>query len=77
MDETVSDWAPWDDTYAFISSGDTGYIDSNLPNNQAITNIRVELMLFINNSGQTVFGKMVDLDSGAEIPIPGEPVQST
>jgi diguanylate cyclase (GGDEF)-like protein/PAS domain S-box-containing protein len=70
MDETVSDWAPWDDTYAFISSGDTGYIDSNLPNNQAFTNIRVELMLFINNSGQTVFGKMVDLDSGAEIPIP-------
>jgi len=70
MDANVSDWAPWDDTYAFINTGDPAYIKSNLPNNQAFTNIGVELMLFINNSGQIVFGKMVDLDSGAAIPIP-------
>jgi PAS domain S-box-containing protein len=69
MDATVGDWAPWDDTYEFISSGDTVYIDSNLPN-VTFTNLRVELMLFINNSGQIVFGKMVDLDSDAEIPVP-------
>ena len=70
MDATESDWAPWDDTYAFINSGDPGYIKSNLPNNVAFTNIGVELMLFINNSGQIVYGKMVDLGSGVEIPIP-------
>jgi diguanylate cyclase (GGDEF)-like protein/PAS domain S-box-containing protein len=70
MNATVSDWAPWDDTYEFISSGDTGYINSNLPNNEAFTNIGVELMVFINNSGQIVYGKMVDLESKAEIPIP-------
>jgi PAS domain S-box-containing protein len=69
MNATVSDWAPWDDTYEFISSGDTGYIDSNL-SNKTFTDLGVELMLFINNSGQIVFGKMIDLDSGAEIPIP-------
>ena len=69
MDTAVGDWAPWDDTYEFISSGDTGYIDSNLPD-AAFTNLGIELMLFINNSGQIVFGKMVDLDSEAEIPIP-------
>ncbi|MCX6036485.1 MAG: PAS domain S-box protein, partial [Chloroflexi bacterium] len=69
MDATVGDWAPWDDTYEFISSGDTGYIDSNLPIG-TFTNLGVELMLFINNSGQIVFGKMVDLDSQAEIPFP-------
>jgi PAS domain S-box-containing protein len=70
LDATLSDWAPWDDTYEFITNGDPGYIKSNLPNNSAYTNIGVELMLFINNSGQIVFGKMVDLESGAEIPIP-------
>jgi len=69
MDANVGDWAPWDDTYAFINNGDTAYIDSNLPN-VTFTNLGVELMLFINNSGQIVFGKMVDLESEAEIPIP-------
>jgi PAS domain S-box-containing protein len=66
---TVADWAQWDDTYAFISNGDTAYIDSNLPDSE-FTSLGVELMLFINNSGQIVFGRMVDLESGAEIPIP-------
>jgi PAS domain S-box-containing protein len=70
MDANVSDWAPWDDTYAFINTADPAYIKSNLPNTDAFTNIGVELMLFINNSGQIVYGKMVDLESGAEIPIP-------
>ncbi len=69
MNVTVSDWAPWDDTYEFISSGEPGYIDSNLPN-MTFTNLGVELMLFINNSGQIVFGRMVDLESEAEIPVP-------
>jgi diguanylate cyclase (GGDEF)-like protein/PAS domain S-box-containing protein len=69
MDSNVGDWAPWDDTYNFISSGDTAYIDSNLPN-VTFTNLGVELMLFINNTGQIVFGKMIDLESEIEIPIP-------
>lgn len=70
IDATVSDWAPWDDTYEFITSGDPGYIASNLPNDSAFTNIQVELMLFIDNSGQIVYGKMVDLAGAGEIPIP-------
>ncbi len=69
VDTTVEDWAQWDDTYKFINNGDAGYIDSNLPNS-AFINLEVELMLFINNSGQIVFGKMVDLDNEAEIPVP-------
>ena len=69
MDANVGDWAPWDDTYEFINSGDPAYIESNLPN-VTFTNLGVELMLFINNSGQIVFGKMIDLESGTEIPIP-------
>ena len=76
MDATVGDWAPWDDTYEFIRSGEPGYIDSNLPN-ATFTNLGVELMLFINNSGQIVFGKMVDLDSEAEIPVPESLYQRT
>jgi PAS domain S-box-containing protein len=69
MDSNVGDWAPWDDTYEFIISADPAYVASNLPN-ETFANLGVELMLFINNSGQVVYGKMVDLETGAEIPIP-------
>jgi PAS domain S-box-containing protein len=69
MDSNVGDWAPWDDTYEFIISADPAYITSNLPN-ETFANLGVELMLFLNNSGQVVFGKMVDLETDAEIPIP-------
>jgi sensor domain CHASE-containing protein len=69
LDSTVADWAQWDDTYNFIGSGDTAYIDTNLPDSE-LADLDVELMLFNNNSGQIVYGKMVDHDSGAEMPIP-------
>jgi len=69
MDSNVGDWAPWDDTYAFITTADPNFIASNLPN-ITFTNLSIELMLFIDNSGQIVFGKMVNRDSGTEIPIP-------
>ncbi len=69
MDSNVGDWAPWDDTYEFINGNNPAYIDSNLPN-VTFTNLGVELMLFIDNSGQIVFGRMIDLASETEIPIP-------
>src|SRR4030042_5476602 len=31
LDATVADWAQWDDTYQFVTSGDRAYVDSNLP----------------------------------------------
>lgn len=64
---TVGDWAPWDDTYEFINSGDTAYVDSNISDTTFI-NLGVELMLFINNSGEIVFGKMINLENGEDIP---------
>jgi PAS domain S-box-containing protein len=69
MDANAGDWAPWDDTYEFIKNGNTDYIDANL-SSAIFNNIEVELMLFINNSGQIIFGKMVDLESGVETSVP-------
>ncbi|MFC2051463.1 CHASE4 domain-containing protein [Chloroflexota bacterium] len=68
--ETVTqDWSSWDDTYAFIDTGDDTYIQSNLVMATFI-NLKLNLMLFINSSGQTIFGKAVDLTSEEEVPIP-------
>jgi sensor domain CHASE-containing protein len=68
LDDTVSDEAAWDDTYAFIQSSSTDYIGKNLVDANFI-DLRLNLILFINSSGQIVWGKMFDLDAQREIPI--------
>jgi PAS domain S-box-containing protein len=69
LDAIVGDWAPWDATYEFINDGNSSFIEGNLTN-ATFTNLVVELMLYIDNSGKVVYGKMVDLESGKEIAIP-------
>lgn len=66
---TTTDWSSWDDTYAFLEDGNSKYINSNLVDNTFI-GIRLNLMLFIDSSGKTVFSKAFDLNSGEEIPVP-------
>ena len=68
LDDTVSDEAAWDDTYAFIQSPSTDYIEKNLVDDTFI-DLRLNLILFINSSGQIVWGKMFNLDARREIPI--------
>ncbi|MFC2056511.1 CHASE4 domain-containing protein [Chloroflexota bacterium] len=60
--------AAWDDTYTFIEDTNNEYIRSNLTY-EAFINLRLNLMLFFDSSGQLVFGKAFDLDNEEEIPI--------
>ena len=69
LDTMVFDWAAWDDTYVFIKDANEDYIRSNLVD-ETFTSPRLNLMLFINSSGQTVFGKGFDLYNEEEIPVP-------
>lgn len=69
LDTMAADWATWDDTYRFIEGDNAEYIEANLVDG-AFTNMRLNFMLFINTSGQFVFGKGFDLHNEKEIPIP-------
>ena len=64
----VSDWAAWDDSYAFAENNNTQYISSNLVD-QTFVNLKLNLMLFIDPSGQLIFGKAFDLINETEQPI--------
>ena len=64
----VSDWAPWDDTYAFVQDGNGEYIASNL-SDATISNLSLNVMLFINNDGELVYGKAFDLENQTERPL--------
>ncbi len=69
LDTIVADWAAWDDTYAFIQDANEKYVAANLLDG-TLTNLRLNLMLFINSAGQIVASKSVDLDSGQGVPLP-------
>ncbi|MDD5111850.1 MAG: CHASE4 domain-containing protein [Candidatus Altiarchaeota archaeon] len=63
------DWAAWDDTYKFIQDGNDAFILSNI-HPEVFVNNRINVMLFINSSGNVIFHKALDLQTREEIPLP-------
>jgi len=63
------DWAVWDDTYAFIVAPNANYINSNL-GDTAFTALKINILLFVNLSGQIVCGRAYDLHNMTEVPVP-------
>jgi len=61
-------WADWNDTYDFIVDNNTGYIESNLVD-WTFQQGGFNCMLFINSSGQVVYGKAFDLQNTTQIPL--------
>jgi signal transduction histidine kinase len=69
LDGTAWDWAAWDDTYAFMEDGNEEYLESNLVPG-TFTALRLNFMLYLDSSGQLVYGKAVNLESESEVPLP-------
>lgn len=63
------DWSSWDDTYNFINNPNQAYRESNLDPG-SLYNLQINLMLYINNSGEIVFGTGFDLKNQKKTPIP-------
>jgi PAS domain S-box-containing protein len=66
INSTDNDWAAWDDTYQFIENNNSAYIQSNLPD-QTLSHLGLNLILFINQDRQLVFGKAFDLENQTNI----------
>lgn len=71
LDYIVQDWACWDDTCRFIEDTNEQYININLQN-QTLAGINVNVMIFVNNSGEIVYVKSVDTLTSEERPVPEE-----
>ncbi|MDQ1275850.1 MAG: hypothetical protein QG610_1425, partial [Euryarchaeota archaeon] len=69
LDYIVQDWACWDDTYQFIDDKNQEYIDVDLQN-QTLAGINVNVMIFVNNSGEVVYVKSVNTHTVEEAPVP-------
>ena len=69
LDHIAMDWGYWDDTYEFIRTSDPEYIDSNL-GNESLVDLEINLFLFFNASGDLVYSKYVDLNTGEAMLLP-------
>lgn len=69
LDTITSDWAGWDDTYAFVQDGNAAYIKSTL-NNETLADIKLSLVAYLRPSGQICYGTGFDLKTGKKIPLP-------
>jgi hypothetical protein len=69
LNSIAGDWASWDDTYAYIKDHDKTYITSNM-NGGVLTNLGLNLILFMDTSQQVVYSQAVQLESGAAVPVP-------
>jgi len=62
------DWAWWDDTYEFIENINPDYINASL-GDESIAGLRLNLIIYINSAGETVFARGFDFQDKKEIPI--------
>jgi signal transduction histidine kinase/sensor domain CHASE-containing protein/ActR/RegA family two-component response regulator len=60
LDRLTNDWAGWDDTYAFIADHNSAYISSNL-NDNALIQSQLNVILYIDLTGQIVYSQTFDL----------------
>jgi PAS domain S-box-containing protein len=60
LETLVGDWAPWDDTYAFVQDLNHDFIEKNL-SGESFQTLGLQFMLFFDNSNQLVYSQFFDL----------------
>jgi sensor domain CHASE-containing protein len=65
----AGDWAPWDDTYAFIQDQNPRYIDSNL-SSDTLANLKIHFMLFVDPDGRMVHAIAIDPKEKEPVALP-------
>ena len=71
LQRTDTDYAVWDDTYAFMQDRAPGYLDSNYADS-TFTNNRLSLALLVDEQGQPVYTQAFDLDQKQAVPLTAE-----
>ena len=70
LDRTTSEYASWDQTYAYLQGKNPSYVKTEFPTSTFVQ-LRVNFVVILNNSGQQLFYKGFDLVSSEQARIPG------
>ncbi len=71
IDTINSDYSGWDEAYSFVQNGNTSFIRTNLADAVFIKQ-RLNLIVFLNPAGDTVFSRFFDYRRGRELPLPDD-----
>ncbi len=71
LDYIVQDWACWNDTYTFVEDRNQRFIDVNIQN-ETLATLKSNIMVYVNNSGDIVYAKSVDIYTGEEKSVPDD-----
>jgi PAS domain S-box-containing protein len=66
LNTEVGDYAGWDESYQFIRNGNLEYVKTNL-DDEIFPKLRIDLLLFVNPSGEIIYEKGIDKRSGKRI----------
>lgn len=70
--EAAKGWGHFDDTFAFLETGDPRYIDVHLDDKETWSGNGVNAMVFVDSSGKVVYKKAFDLESMEFVEPPAE-----
>ncbi|MGH9761691.1 MAG: CHASE4 domain-containing protein, partial [Blastocatellia bacterium] len=71
LDRTTSEYATWDQTYAYFHGTNPGYIKSEYAAS-TFQQLNLNFVILFDNSGKKVFAKGVDPQTGLVVPIPDD-----
>ncbi|HBG33047.1 MAG TPA: hypothetical protein DDW82_04970 [Acholeplasmataceae bacterium] len=74
MNNTVRDWAIWDETYDYIEGNNSTYLDSNLYY-ESFETLNVNLVLYYDINQSIIFSSFYDFEEETEIPVDDEFIQ--
>jgi PAS domain S-box-containing protein len=69
LDRTTSEYAAWDQTYAYLHGKNANYVKSEFPAS-TFQQLKIGFVVILDNSGRKVFSKGFDLARGGETPVP-------
>ena len=69
LQSIAADWATWDDSYKFVADKNQAFINSNLLDS-TWSQLKVNLMVFVDPAGRIIFAKNFDLKTGIASPVP-------
>ncbi|BAZ06051.1 CHASE4 domain-containing protein [Calothrix sp. NIES-3974] len=67
--DRFADWSAWDDTYRFIRDRNQDYVQANLVPS-TLANLKINTIVFVNQSGRIIYGTGFDQGTKTETPIP-------
>jgi len=71
LSDLANFWAARDDVYAFVTTGDTDFINYSMNTgsltNDSLHNTEINLLLFLDSYGQIVFSRFLNSSGGAEV----------